>query len=59
MAPDVFLHGDLAFPKSQYDSAFIYRVGKTVRCDTWCEDRWQECAGGIHFFLTRAEAEAH
>jgi hypothetical protein len=22
-------------------------------------DRWQECAGGIHFFITREEAEAY
>ena len=35
----------------------VYRVGETVGCDKWCEDRWQECAGGIHFFITRAEAE--
>jgi hypothetical protein len=35
-----------------------YKKGKTVRCDSWCEDRWQECAGGIHFFITKEEAEA-
>jgi hypothetical protein len=34
-----------------------YRAGEIVRCHQWCEDRWQECAGGIHFFLTREEAE--
>ena len=26
-----------------------YRVGQRVTCDKWCEDRWEECAGGIHF----------
>lgn len=42
---------------SKRDSSFCYRVGETVRADEWCDDRWQECAGGIHFFLTRYEAE--
>jgi hypothetical protein len=44
---------------SQHDRTTEYRKGKVVRCDKWGEDRWQECAGGIHFFLTRAEAEAY
>ena len=35
----------------------VYEKGKTVTCDSWNEDRWQECAGGIHFFITRWEAE--
>lgn len=44
--------------KSQFDSGFIYRVGETVRCkEPFCEDRFEECASGIHFFITRAEAE--
>ena len=42
---------------SSHDSGFIYREGETVRPHEWCTDRWQECAGGIHFFLTRIEAE--
>jgi uncharacterized protein YjbI with pentapeptide repeats len=37
----------------------IYRTGETVACHEWCDDRWQECAGGIHFYLTREEAEVH
>ena len=44
---------------SQHDSATEYRVGKIVRCDKWNEDRWTECGGGIHFFLTRTEAEKY
>lgn len=45
--------------RSQYDPTFIYRVGETVRHNgQWCEDRWTECAPGIHFFITREEAEA-
>jgi len=35
----------------------IYKVGEYTECHEWCDDRWNECAGGIHFFLTRAEAE--
>ncbi len=42
---------------SSHDNKTIYVKGQTVKCDTWCEDRWIECAGGIHFFITRAEAE--
>ena len=44
---------------STHDGTTEYRVGQRVTCDDWCEDRWQECAGGIHFFLTRAEADAY
>lgn len=44
---------------SSHDPKTTYCVGKTVRCDKWEENRWIECAGGIHFFLTRAEAEAY
>ncbi len=43
--------------RSQHDPEFVYRVGDTVRPDSFCEDRWDECAPGIHFFITRVEAE--
>ena len=49
--------GDIGI--AQHDGKTEYRVGSTVRCHEWCDDRWQECAGGIHFYLTREEAEAH
>jgi Family of unknown function (DUF5758)/Pentapeptide repeats (8 copies) len=42
---------------SKHDGTTTYRAGKTVRPDSWCSDRWQECAPGIHFFITREEAE--
>jgi hypothetical protein len=42
---------------SQHDGKTLYRKGETVTCDTWNEDRWTECGGGIHFYLTRVEAE--
>jgi len=44
---------------SLYRRDFVYRVGERVACDHWEEDRWVECGGGIHFYLTREEAEAH
>ena len=44
---------------SSHDGKTEYRVGERIACDKWCEDRWEECAGGIHFFLTREEAEAY
>ena len=44
---------------STHDPSVQYRVGKIVRCDKWNEDRWTECGGGIHFFLTRIEAERY
>lgn len=42
---------------SQHDQKTAYRVGEIVRCNHWCDDFTQECAGGIHFFITRIEAE--
>ena len=42
---------------SQHDHKTKYRAGETVRCDKWDENCWDECSGGIHFFITRLEAE--
>ena len=44
---------------SSYDGVTEYHKGATVRCDTWNENRFVECGGGIHFYLTRIEAENH
>ena len=44
---------------SSHDGVTKYEKGKTVRCDKWEENRWVECGGGIHFFITRAEAESY
>ena len=43
---------------SLHDRRTVYRKGEVVRADAWKENRWVECAPGIHFFLTREEAEA-
>ena len=39
---------------------FFYRVGETVKPNKpFCEDFTQECASGIHFFITKLEAERY
>jgi hypothetical protein len=44
---------------SDYDSKFIYKTGETVEVPDFDTDRWNECAAGIHHFITRAEAEQY
>ena len=41
---------------SNYDENFVYEVGETVSVSDFCEDRWEECSKGIHFFINRQEA---
>lgn len=38
------------------DKDFVYTVGETVTVPDFCEDRFRECAAGIHFFINRQEA---
>lgn len=47
---------DLKEVASNYDSDFIYRIGEIVEEPNFCEDRWNECSPGIHFFINRQEA---
>jgi hypothetical protein len=43
---------------SRHDPNFTYRIGDVVRpSEPFDDDRWNECASGIHFYLTRVEAE--
>jgi len=44
---------------SNYDDAFEYKVGEIVSVENFDENRWEECASGIHFFITRKEAEQY
>jgi hypothetical protein len=44
---------------SDYDSSFVYRVGETVEVNNFDENRWNECAPGIHHYITREEAVRH
>ena len=47
---------DAGTVRSSYDSDFVYEVGEIVTAPNFCEDRWEECAPGIHFFINRQEA---
>lgn len=44
---------------SEHDDSFIYIKGKVVCEPNFCEDRFTECAEGIHFFIDRTEAEKY
>lgn len=44
---------------SFYDNSFVYEAGKTVSVPNFDEDRWHECAPGIHFFMTEKEARQY
>src|SRR5690606_40375496 len=47
---------DEAFSKR--DNEFVYKVGEVVKPkEPFSEDWTDECASGIHFFITRIEAE--
>ena len=41
---------------SDYNKNFIYHIGETVEVPDFDDNRWNECAAGIHFFITRDEA---
>ena len=41
---------------SDYNSNFVYEVGKIIEIENFDENRWNECSTGIHFFITRDEA---
>jgi hypothetical protein len=42
---------------STFDGDFVYEVGATIKPNSWDENRWAECSSGVHFFITRFEAE--
>ena len=44
---------------SDYNRDFVYRVGETVEAQNFDENRWNECAPGIHHYITREEAVRH
>lgn len=57
--------GDYEFPEScddcdwnedKIEYNFKYQVGDTIFIDDFCDNRWEECAPGIHFFITEQEA---
>ena len=42
--------------ESIYNPSFVYRVGKIVEVPDFDDNRWNECAPGIHFFIDRQDA---
>ncbi len=42
--------------RSNYSFDFIYKEGDTIEVSDFCEDRFDECNKGIHFFINRQEA---
>ena len=47
---------DVDVVTSNRDEEFLYRVGETVSVPDFCDNRFLECAAGIHFFVNRQEA---
>ena len=45
--------------RSIFDKTFVYKVGEMVSVDDFCEDRWRECAPGIHFYMNVNEVLNH
>ena len=41
---------------SDHDKKIVYTVGATVEASDFDDDRWNECAPGIHFFIDRRAA---
>ena len=41
---------------SIYQEDFKYEINKIVQVEDFNENRFEECAPGIHFFITRDEA---
>ena len=42
--------------RSDNDKDFVYTVGATVEVPDFDDNRWSECAPGIHFFIDRRAA---
>ena len=42
--------------RSDRDKNFVYTVGATVEVPDFDDNRWSECAPGIHFFIDRRAA---
>ena len=47
---------DIEAVVSDHDSNFIYTLGSTIEVPGFDDNRWNECAPGIHFFIDRRAA---
>ena len=54
---DKELLSDVTSDNSKHDSTFIYKLGEIVEVPNWSNDFRIDCAEGIHFFITFAEAK--
>ena len=45
--------------ESGFDHCFVYRIGEIVEVLDFDDNRWNECAPGIHFFTDRQDAVAY
>lgn len=53
----VYSNPNVTIARSVYDENFVYTEGKEVTPrNGFCEDRWDVCSGGIHFFMNKQEA---
>ncbi len=55
------VNGNLAGEQvvSDHYKSFVYVVGQTVEVQNFDTNRWNECAPGIHHYITRDEAVKH
>ena len=44
---------------STHDEKYLYIVGEETRPDSYDDSMLEDCSNGIHFFITRQEAEAY
>ena len=49
-------NAEVTSARSGWDYNFIYSVGEVVEVKDFDTNRWNDCAPGIHFFITRQEA---
>ena len=38
---------------------FFYHTGETINIPDFDEDRFRECAPGIHFFMNKEDADSY
>jgi uncharacterized protein YjbI with pentapeptide repeats len=55
----IALSDDATVGIGRHDATTRYVVGETVTPDSFDDDKRVECSHGIHFFITRAEAETY
>ena len=51
--------GAIEEARSIYDASFVYRPGEMVSAPNFDQNRWNECAPGIHFYINRQAAVEH